>query len=218
MPSNVSATTPIWGEKTREGYRLAHPENILTVHLVLDASGSMSPYANNLREVGERYLEFLARERPLGLWQLTTFNHRTHQHTPEALQNASLASYHASGNTALYDAVMAVCTQAWDQGQHLLVVFSDGEDNHSAHDVNAVATVLETLQREAAWVAVFLGAYPEALDVGQSMGFAPENCLVFPARDLPRAFSTLTQASGKFLAMQQQARKLLTTRSFFTET
>jgi hypothetical protein len=113
--------------------------------------------------------------------------------------------------TALYRAIGETCMTPYPDGQHILVLFTDGEDNHSADSgwtlANAHAALAERVKTD--WLAVFLGAMPEALAIGQALGFARGNCLLMTTDAIPDAFQSLTFATQRYLTAGPGQRKLL---------
>jgi hypothetical protein len=134
----------------------------------------------------------------------------------QALTPESYRPAHGNG-TALYNAVGQVCTTATQHGQHVLVVFTDGEDRapEPVWTAGQCHEVLTTLQEHTGWLCVFLGAFPEALDVARSMGFLGGNCLTFPGDQIPQAFEHLRRATQRYLAAPAQEKKLLASGGIF---
>ena len=225
MPAAPEKLLASWDASKQQQYRQQHAQDCLTFHFVLDESPSMAgENAVNLRAAFNLYLAWLQRyAHPMSLAEVRCFST---QLSPGQLQPLgtlqSLTPYTydplRGDGTALYRAVGETCTTAAGDGQHILVVFTDGKDNASgswAWTAQKVATILETLQTEKNWLAVFLGAFPEALPVARCMGFQAGNCLVFE-RQIPEAFQSLTKATQQYLAAGTAARKLLTTRGVFS--
>jgi hypothetical protein len=214
-----------WNPDRQQQYRATH--QALTFHFVLDASPSMcGENEKNLRRAFNMYVSWLqAHADPMSQAEVRCFSTPLDPSTlvplgllkPLSGQTYNPAA-HGSG-TALYRAVGETCTQAPDDTQqHVLIAFSDGYDNTS-EDVGwsrgQVFTLLQTLQEQQGWLAVFLGALPDALEVGKSMGFHPGNCLTFGTDRIPEAFQRLLQATQKYLAAGPQDRKLLAAGGVF---
>lgn len=214
-----------WDAARQEQYRAQHAS--MFFHFLLDASPSM------MREPGKAlrlsfnlYTDWLkANCDPMSLADVRCFSGTLDASEPVALgllKPLTTHTYdpaqHGSG-TALYMATHNTCIwQATVPGQHVLVVFTDGLDNISALyriDAGMVAELLHSLQDKSGWLCVFLGAFPEALDVGKQMGFAPGNCLVFGTDEIPAAFWHLRQATQKYLAAAPAERKLLAAGGIF---
>jgi hypothetical protein len=213
-----------WNPERQQAYRAKH--HSLVFHVLLDASPSMQgEEARNLRRSFNMYLQWLQRHadsmsvmdvrcfstpldpsHPLPIGMVTPLTEQTYD-----------PAEHGSG-TALYRAVGETCTTATNAGQHVLVVFTDGADKTSRHfewSVSAVCTLLTTLQEQQGWLAVFLGAFPDAVAVGKAMGFQPGNCLTFRTDEIPEAFARLRTATQRYLAAGPQERKLLATGGVF---
>ena len=216
-----------WSPERQQQYRAKH--QALVFHFLLDASPSMCGQAeNDLRRAFNMYLTWLQQHAdPMSLAEVRCFS------TPldpgatvplGTLKPLNGRTYnpamHGSG-TALYRAVGDTCTVASGAetpAQHVLVVFTDGYDNTSEEvgwTNGQVYTLLQTLQQQQNWLAIFLGALPDALEVGKSMGFQSGNCLEFTTDKIPEAFQRLMQATQKYLAASPQDRKLLAATGVF---
>jgi hypothetical protein len=214
-----------WTPDKQQTYRQRHPEQAVMLTILLDASPSMAGApATALRSSFNMYLAWLqAYADPMSLVDVRTFSTALSRPSPQPLglvQPLTAVTYDplAGDGTALYRAVGVTCTQAEVAGQHLLIVFTDGRDNRSAElgwHVGQVLTLFTTLQQEQDWCGVFLGAFPEALEVGTAMGFAPTNCLTFASDRIPEAFRRLRQATRRYLTAGAQERKLLTQGGLF---
>jgi hypothetical protein len=214
-----------WNPDRQQQYRATHQS--LFFHFVLDASPSMCGVAEiALRRAFNMYVTWLQQHAdPMSLAEVRCFSTRLDPGKPVplgTLKPLTTATYnpalHGSG-TALYRAVGETCTQAGHETQqHVLVVFTDGYDNTSDEfewSNGQVYTLLQVLQDEQGWLAVFLGAMSDAIEVGKSMGFHPGNCLTFATDQIPEAFQRLLQATQKYLAAGPQDRKLLAARGVF---
>jgi hypothetical protein len=213
-----------WNPERQQQYRATH--HSLVFHVLLDASPSMQGQeAVNLRRSFNMYLQWLQRHAdPMSVMDVRCFStdlDPSHPLPIGMVQPLTEQTYdpaeHGSG-TALYRAVGETCTTATSAGQHVLITFTDGEDNTSRHfewSASAVCTLLATLQEQQGWLCVFLGAFPTALTVGNAMGFAPGNCLTVTTDEIPEAFQRLRTATQRYLAAGPQERKLLATGGVF---
>lgn len=214
-----------WNADRQQEYRDKHPDNALIFHCLLDASPSMAgEHARNLRTAFNMYLAWLQRYAdPMSLAEVRCF---ATELAPSALKPLGMLrplteqTYDplAGTGTALYRAVGETCTTAGRAGRHVLIVFTDGYDNASerfAWMASTVCTLLTTLQVEQHWLAIFLGAFPGALEVGKSMGFVAGNCLTFATDQFPAAFETLRHATQQYLTAGPQERKLLAAGGIF---
>ena len=212
-----------WDAHKQQSYRQAHQGTVLTFHFLLDESPSMlGDEARNLRTAYNMYLAWLQRHAdPMSLAEVRCFSgtlSSSHCMPLGMLKSLTTATYNpANGDgTALYTAVGDTCTTAAPDGQHVLIVFTDGKDNMSAEwTASKLYMLLKTLQEEHQWLCVFLGAFPDALDVGRSMGFAEGNMLVFTADQIPDAFKQLQVATGRYLDAPAAQRKQLAAGGIF---
>lgn len=218
-------TLSTWDATKQTQYRAQHPQEALTFHFLLDASPSMiGKNATALRTAYNMYLQWLQRHaHPMSQAEVRCFSTvlDTGAIQPlSALRPLTGQTYNPleDDGTALYRAVGDTCTTAPATGQHLLVVFTDGLDNTSAQfdwTSSKVFMLLKTLQEVNDWCCVFLGAFPEALEVGKDMGFLSGNCLTFASDRIPEAFQSLQRATQKYIAASTQERKLLAAGSMF---
>jgi hypothetical protein len=224
--ATMSRSSPLasWDATKQQQYRQSHPNRAMTIHFVLDASWSMAGTpATDLRQAYNKYLAWLQHHAdPMTLVELGVFTD-TLRRSPLTPLGACLPLTEAmysprDGGTALYRAIGDTCTRPQGVGQHLLIVFTDGDDNRSAElewrDVQ-VRTILDTLQDAEDWLCVFLGAMPGALAVGAQLGFHAGNCLAFSSEQIPDAFRRLTEATQRYLLAPIAERKLLAAGGIF---
>jgi hypothetical protein len=207
-----------WTRNHQDAYRTKHPHESLLFTFLLDASPSMlGEKARALRQSFNMYLAWLkAHASPMALAEIRCFADYLEppNMTPlgllTPLTDGSYDPAQGSG-TALYRAIGETCMTPYPDAQHILVVFTDGLDNRSADCgwtlANAHAALTE--RTKYAWLGVFLGAMPEALDIGQALGFAKGNCLLMTTDTIPDAFRSLTFATQRYLTAGPGQRKLL---------
>jgi len=154
--------------------------------------------------------------------EVTTFSN---SHTTDAATPVGMAPDLDKGrydprrgdDTNIYGTTVAVIEAGRQSpGQHILVLFTDGMDSEGlSADALGVVKAYVTEAQADGWLCVFLGAYPEALETGKAMGFPADNCLVFTSDKIPEAFTTLTEATQRYLSAPVATRKLLTQGGFF---
>ena len=210
-----------WNEGKQTQWRQTHAGQVMVFHLLLDASGSMASHEADLRRAYNLYLDWLKQHAdPMSLVETQSFGTQLRRSAVEGVGGAkplTPETYTAQlGGTALYDALGPVTTTALDQMQHVLIVFTDGDDTASEHyTAGIVAELLTTLQEESGWLCVFLGAYPDALATARTLGFHDGNCVTFAGEQIPEAFRTLQRATQRYLAAPLADRKLLAAGTFF---
>jgi hypothetical protein len=221
MTPSLSRQTATWDATRQQAYRDRHPDSVFLFRLLLDASSSMTAYEVQLRAACNMYISWLKRHAPpMSLGDMRCFGTTLQASQVRPLYEVPMLSaetYTASyGGTALRDALGTVGTEASQPGQHVMILFTDGEDTSSTTwSAHQVQTLLSTLQAEGGWLAVFLGAFPEALRTGAALGFREGNCLTFASAQLPEAFETLRRATERYLNAPLAQRKLLAQSGVF---
>jgi hypothetical protein len=225
MTTSLSKHLSTWDATRQETYRHQHAAQVVTFGFLLDTSPSgVGPHALALRSAYNTYLAWLQRHAdPMSQGAVQCFSteiDRRTLHPIGMLQPLTAQTYDPrdGDGTALYRAIGETCLKLEEGRQHLLCVFTDGMDNRSDEfgwSAEKVKTVLTTLQEQGQVCGVFLGAFPEALEVGTSCGFSPGNCLMFPNDSIPEAFQHLKRATQKYLTASPRERQLLTAQGVF---
>jgi len=200
----------------------------VTFNFVVDASPSMRGQSEcDLRRSFNQYLLWLkAHASPLSMAALRCFSSYLDPYSVVPLgqlEPLNTRTYDPSGGdgTALYRAIGETCSDiaiGRSSGQQVLVVFTDGLDNTSnvyGWTLEKTHDVLSGLIRTQGWLAVFLGAYPQALEVGCRLGFSEGNCLLLSTDQIPEAFRRLTAATQRYLSAGPGQRKLLAQTGVF---
>lgn len=213
-----------WDASKQDAWRKTHTQDVCLLHFILDASPSMHPHQQALISAYNMYMGWLQHAvSPMSLGEVWTFDLQLHRlssmqalGTSQFLTPESYKPLRGNG-TALYNAVGQVCTTASPVGQHVLVVFTDGEDgaHEPAWTAASCRELLSTLQEHDGWLCVFLGAFEKALDVAKSMGFYDFNALSFHSDRIPDAFMRLRQATNIYLNTPAPERKLLASSGIF---
>jgi hypothetical protein len=176
------------------------------IGMVLDQSSSMSGYVS---DVITGYNAILEEQKNLSLQtrvSLTLFDSKTYTfYQGEEIIRAPLLdrqTYHPSGNTALYDGIMAsidaLATRvdtAPDLLQVVVAILSDGEENCSVcHTREEVKQTIIYRQNCCGWRFLFLG--PHASKTAYALGIPVSNALAITAsRDgIKQALSRLKGA------------------------
>jgi len=225
MPATPKQLLASWDASKQQAYRQHHHAQAPTFHILLDASPSMAgDDARNLRQAYNTYLAWLQRHTdPMSMADVRCFSTALDpgQLCPLGqLRPLTTTTYDPlrGDGTALYRAIGETCVTAPREGQHILIVFTDGNDNTSdtfGWTYTKVGELLKTLQAEQSWLCLFLGAFPDALHVARVMGFHPRNCLVFTTDKIPEAFQTLRHATQRYLGTAPHERKRLAAGGLF---
>lgn len=162
------------------------------IALVLDASGSMAPLANELVKVADRQIAYLA-QRSKELDQETrvtvyTFNNRTQIeclfYDKDVLRLPSLKGfYHARGMTALIDATLRALSDLSKTpelyGDHgfLTYVLTDGAENDSFSQSTTLANTIAKLKEN--WTVATFVPNMQGKFEAKKFGFPPENIAIW---------------------------------------
>ena len=138
----------VYEDKVLQDISLFKQEDIpLSVGLVVDASSSMYDKRDRLNTAA---MTFVQESNPEDETAVVSFgdvvsleqDFTTNTHS----LNRALNKIPSNGNTALYDAVILAAKHVKDEGFHdkkVLLVVSDGEDNHSKYKLKQVVTALQ---------------------------------------------------------------------------
>jgi len=112
----------------------------LTPVLVFDTSGSLEgENLEHLRSAGHAFVDGLRTDEPAAL---VTFSHEIALRVPPTFDrrplHESLDRVRAGGSTAVLDALYAALRLRWGVGRAAIVLFTDGDDNLSWLDAEAV--------------------------------------------------------------------------------
>jgi uncharacterized protein YegL len=157
----------------------------MTVAIVLDKSGSMTPLREAVVEAYSRFLGELAEdggELRVSLTSFdTSFNHLYTAQPLAAVPPLGYGDYLPDGMTALYDAIAHTTLETERQlraagrdGEKVLVaVITDGEENSSTdYDAATLAELVARYEERGNWTFVYLGAQASLADAQQvSAGF-----------------------------------------------
>ena len=214
-----------WNDKQKQ-YVQDNAESFLTIHLLLDRSPSMRKHQYKLIESVDFYLNELSDDLSFMTdIRITNFDDECKfmgNFVPYDLPNINDVYAARRGHyTAIVDALYGYITTVPEElkaGQNMLIVFTDGEDTRSQVEAHQLRSALETLQTLEDWLCVFMGAHRDAIAQGVSYGFPIDNCLVFPSKDIPKAFESLLKASRRYLAARAEAGgKRLGSKQFFLQ-
>lgn len=171
--------------------------------LVLDETGSMSPYVEETIAAYNTYVAAMQQAAPeatltrvkvdwpnTGVQPSTTLRHAT---------PLDEDSYCPMGSTDLYDGLAAGLEKLGlgeAERPKVCVVLTDGGDNMSRYTAPQLRDIL-TQYRQAGWTFVWLGANQDACDAGRAIG--ADTVLLFDQADMAGAFRQLEQHTAGLL-------------------
>lgn len=118
------------------------------------------------------------------------------------IQDLTPISYAPSGNTALYDAIMASirALETVDADAYLVLIVTDGEENASLEfKLDAVRAKITALEATGRWTFTYLGANADAWSVAGALGMQAGNAANYA--------STPTSAGAMYAASSNSARR-----------
>lgn len=150
----------------------------LTVHVVLDRSGSMQSVKDDTIGAFNSYVSMLAKDAPKSLLSLTMFDTGgidtiVKDRTVKTVEPLDGDTYQPRGGTPLYDAIGKVVGLLDDaEGKNkALVILTDGQEN-SSHEYSrdAIKKLLDERQEKKNWLVIYLGANQDAFAEGAKFG------------------------------------------------
>ena len=195
MMTSRSKPLASWDATRQQAYRAKHPESTFVFHLLLDASGSMYQHEAALRTAYNLYLRWLQHNAPpMSLVDVRCFGTTLQAKNVQALGLVSplTTETYASvyGGTALYDALGSVVSQASEPGQHILVVFTDGQDCDSAQwSAGQVRELLRRSRSITTGCVCFWAPSRRRLKSQRSSALLPATVWFLAVRRFPRRLS-----------------------------
>lgn len=161
----------------------------LTVHVVLDRSGSMNSIKTDTIGAFNAYVETLAKDAPGSKLSLTIFDSQSVDTIVNDVKIGEVVplttdTYQPRASTPLYDAIGKVVTLLADaKGKNkALVILTDGHENASReYTKDAVKKLLDEKQEKDNWLVLYLGANQDAFSVGAGIGVQAATAMNFAA-------------------------------------
>jgi VWFA-related protein len=137
----------VYEDKVQQDISLFKQEDIpLSIGMVIDASGSMTMKLDRLHAAA---MTFVRESNPEDETSIVSFGDNVNleqEFTTNARKlSRALGGITPNGNTSLYDAVVLAAKHVQEAGFHdkrVLLVVSDGEDNHSKYKLKDVLDIL----------------------------------------------------------------------------
>jgi len=152
----------------------------LTIHFILDKSGSMQSIWDDAIGGFNAFRSKQVSEPGRTLLSLTLFDNtvaEAHPALPIAeIADLTRATYVPSGGTALYDAIGSTIERAQGTeiaGVPLVVVLTDGLENASRRFTRASLAALISAKKLTGWEFLYLGTTPENWADAEAIGAAP---------------------------------------------
>lgn len=180
----------------------------LTVHIVLDRSGSMASVRDDTIGAFNTYVSDLAKAQPKSTLSLTIFDSAGIDTILEEVDITKVKpldreSYVPRASTPLYDAlgvVIAKLTAAKGKNK-ALVIITDGYENASReHSKASIKAMLDEKQEKDNWLVIYLGADQDAFAAGSAFGAQVGNTMNYSksAKGLRSSFAAASASTARF--------------------
>lgn len=171
-------------------------DNFTSIIAILDASGSMSPLAEETISGFNKFIEDQKAEEGEAILTIATFNYSTEIiHNAINLKDATPLTdrvYTPSGGTALYDAIgtvikahgekLAAMPEEERPSKVLVLVMTDGQENLSQRFGQIeIANMIKHQTDKYNWQFIYMGANQDSFAVGQTIGVAKTNSYNYTA-------------------------------------
>lgn len=167
--------------------------DLTLVAALVDRSGSMADIAADMRGGFDTYIANERRQPGTTMVTLAQFDdHYEVVYPSRPISTVPPLELEPRGMTALLDAIGRFITEVGsglaalpeDQrpGDVTVLVMTDGHENASTEwTIDAVRQLISQQETDYSWDFVFMGANMDAVQVGESLGFAPGKSLTYDA-------------------------------------
>lgn len=171
-------------------------KDFTSINVLMDSSGSM---ASLTKDTIGGFNTFLAEQKALSgtatltLCTFSTTINLVHDCIDlQAVPNLTTSTYHASGGTALLDAMgitinevgkkLASMAEEEKPSKVIFLIITDGEENSSKeYSLQNVKDMVSHQREKYNWEFVFIGANMDAIEVGETLGVATHNSINYEA-------------------------------------
>lgn len=182
----------------------------LTVHLVLDRSGSMLTNQDLTIQSTNEYVASLAKDAPGSRFSLTLFDSdaKAKARIDTVISDVDIgsvmpldrATYAPGGGTPLYDAIGHVIgLMDKETGDKALVILTDGEENTSSEFTkDKIKKLLDERQDKENWLVLYLGANQDAFVEGAKFGSRGGHTMSYSTAKLGSAMLSASASTARF--------------------
>lgn len=187
----------------------------LTIHVVLDRSGSMETCRDTTLKAVNDYISQVAKDAPGSTISITTFDDREIL-TPVKDQPITSAVLHPGdfeprGMTPLYDAIGKVVgdlDNATAQDKALVIV-TDGYENASRKfTAKQIKTMLDDRQENENWLVIYLGANQDAIVEGQKFGAKASTSMSYDTQNMGQTMTSSARSTVAYASTAKLSEKL----------
>lgn len=179
---------------------------MLTVHVVLDRSGSMNSVKDDTIGAFNSYVETLRGQEPESILSLTLFDSGgidtiINMQKIKEVKALTDKEYQPRSMTPLYDAIGKVVQRLEETvgDNKVLVILTDGEENSSREfSKEAIRKLLDEKQEKDNWLVLYLGANQDAFKEGGQIGTQDTNTLNFSMDNMQATMDVAAASSLRY--------------------
>jgi len=208
--------------------KMTNPSKVATVvHVLLDASGSMSSVRKATIDGYNEYVNSLKNDGGKYKLSLTAFDSgydgelrlkKIHEDAwVDDVPELTTEMYTPNGGTPLHDAFVTTLKAAKGKKdeKHLFVVLTDGGENASKkYKANDMKELKAQYEKEGNWTFVYLGANQDSFATSATYGYTVNNTSNFNATDVG---STVMFASLSTATRSMSSAPSMSTSNYFTK-
>lgn len=190
-------------------------ENLTSINVIIDASGSMSNLTSNTIRNFNSFLKDQKAFPGEALFTLCTFNtHYSLVHDCKKISDVSeltTTTYVPKNGTALLDAMgttidnvgnkLAAMPEDERPSKVIFLIITDGHEN-SSHDYtsNEIKSMVEHQKSVYSWEFVFMGANIDAIATGATLGISTRNSVSYTASaaGTHKLYSTISESMSSY--------------------
>lgn len=180
--------------------------NDLTVHLILDRSGSMNSIKKEAISAFNNYITNLQKDNPESRFSLTIFDSGSIDTIVDNVpaREATLLNeetYQPRAMTPLYDAIGKVISKLENvsESKKALVILTDGEENFSREfSKDSIKKSLDEKQEKYNWLVIYLGANQDAFAEGAKVGTSRNTTLNFNPQNIGTTMNVAYAATMRY--------------------
>jgi hypothetical protein len=178
----------------------------LTVHVVLDRSGSMQVVKDDTIGAFNEYVQTLARQAPDSTLSLTIFDTESIETIVDDKPIGDVPlltanTYQPRGGTPLLDAIGKTAAKLTaTKGKHkALVIITDGQEN-SSHEYKkeTLKKLLDEKQEKDGWLVLYLGANQDAFAEAGQFGALTSNTMNYKTKNMMKGFEAAAASTVRY--------------------
>lgn len=183
-------------------------KNDLTIHVVLDRSGSMGSCRDQTIKAFNDYADKIGADLPDSRLSLTIFGGADLDTIIDnqpigSVDHLTSATYQPLGGTPLYDAIghaIGLLDNAKGKNK-VMVILTDGEENQSTKFTkDTIKALLSERQEEDNWLVIYLGANQDAFEEGAKFGSQRGSTMDYATQNMAQTMAATAALTMRYAA------------------